>query len=72
MTYKVSVRAHNAHGWGPESDYLEIVAAKGPETPNPPQTAIFNYYVRISWVAPYANSAPIDAYTVYIADTTES
>jgi len=70
VAYKVTVRAHNAHGWGPESDFLLIVAAKGPDTPDPPQTAIFNYYVRISWTAPYANSAPINAYTVYIAEKT--
>ena len=45
--YKVTVRAHNAHGWGPESAYLEITAAEGPETPDSPTTVIHNHYVRI-------------------------
>lgn len=45
--YRVTVRARNAHGWGPESAYLEIVAAEGPETPDPPVTAIQNHFVRI-------------------------
>ena len=70
MLYKVTVRAHNSHGWGPESDYLEIVAAEGPETPDPPETFIHNHYVRIQWTAPYQNSAEINAYKVYIAEVT--
>lgn len=66
--YKVTIRAHNSHGWGPESDYLEITAAEGPETPATPETLIHNHFVKIQWVAPYQNSAPIISYKVYIAD----
>ena len=72
VSYKVTVRAHNAHGWGPESDYMTIVAAEGPETPSPPETLIHNHFVRIQWTAPYQNSAPINAYKVYLGETTGS
>ena len=64
------MRAHNAHGWGPESDPLEIVAAAGPDTPAPPTTSIHNHYIRIQWTTPYQNSAPINAYKVFIGETT--
>ena len=66
----MTVRAHNAHGWGPESDYLEIVAAEGPETPDPPTTTIQNHYVKIEWTEPYENSAPVNKYAVYIGEET--
>ena len=65
-TYKITVRAHNSHGLGPESDELTIVAAMGPETPDPHVTQIYNHFIRITWTAPYQNSAPISAYKVFI------
>jgi hypothetical protein len=62
------VRAHNAHGWGEESDITVIVAAQSPETPDPPSSTVHNHFVKISWTAPYENSAPIIGYRIYVSD----
>lgn len=70
--YKFAVRAHNSHGFGPESEYLIVEAASAPERPDPPTTAIHNHYVKISWTVPYENSAPVDGYFIYLGDTTGS
>ena len=45
--YKIVVRAHNSHGWGEESDYLILTAAKGPEKPDAPETLIHNHFIKI-------------------------
>ena len=45
--YKFTVRAHNSHGFGPESEYLIVEAASAPERPDPPTTAIHNHFVKI-------------------------
>lgn len=67
--YLFKVRAHNAHGWGLFSDPFEIVAAKVPEQPLAPTTAINNIFVRISWDQPYANSAPVNGYKIFVSDS---
>ena len=67
-SYNFTVRAHNAHGWGEESDITVIVAAQSPETPDSPSSTVHNHFVKISWIAPYENSAPIIGYRIYISD----
>lgn len=37
--------------------------------PVPPESTIFNQFVSISWVEPYDNSASVDAYDIFIANS---
>ena len=69
-SYSFTVRAHNAHGWGPESPPFTIVAASVPMQPTAPSTSISNIYVKVSWVAPDNGSSAISAYKIFIADST--
>lgn len=55
-------------GWGEFSIPVEIVAAKVPEQPTAPITAINNIFVRILWTDPYLNSSPINAYQIFIVN----
>lgn len=71
-TYLLRVTARNAHGWGPVSASAALVAASTPEAPGTATTTIENIYVKIAWTAPASNSAAIDGYEVYIADSTGS
>lgn len=55
-------------GWGEYSDSVTIVAAKVPDQPDAPVTAINNINVRISWVDPHMNSSPVSSYRIFIAN----
>ena len=68
VSYSFTVRAHNAHGWGIESEPAIIVAAQSPEKPTPPTSTVHNHFVKVSWVPPYENSAPINGYEIFIGD----
>jgi hypothetical protein len=52
------------------SDPFEIIAAKVPDKPFAPTTVINNIFVRISWVQPYSNSAPVNGYKIFVSDST--
>lgn len=68
-SYTLRVRARNAHGWGAFSAEAVLVAASTPEAPATAVTTIENIYVNVAWDAPSSNSAAIDGYEVYIADS---
>jgi len=68
-TYFLRLSARNAHGWGPVSETAVLVAASTPEAPGTATTSVENIYVKIAWTAPASNSAGIDGYEVYIADS---
>jgi hypothetical protein len=66
-SYRFRVQAHNVHGWSAVSGETTVVAAAAPDAPAAPVTSIENIYVKLAWVAPASNSAPIDGYDVYVA-----
>ena len=44
------------------------MAAQSPEKPAPPSSTIHNHFVKVTWVPPYENSAPINGYEIFISD----
>jgi hypothetical protein len=68
-TYQITVRAHNAQGWGAESPILSIVAASNPDQPDPPTTFINNIFVKVQWSAANSSGSTITAYKVFIQDS---
>jgi hypothetical protein len=68
-TYQYRVAAQNKYGVGPYSDHLSIVAAQPPAAPGAPTSTLETSYIKIAWVAPFANHAAIDAYRITIIDS---
>ena len=66
MSYQFSVRAHNAHGWGPESDILVVIAAQNPQQMDPPTTYINNIFIKVEWIPAVSNGSPITEYKVFV------
>ncbi len=61
------VRAKNAYGFGDYSTPATIRTSDKPETMVAVTTSVEDdTYVRITWVAPYDNSEPIEAYQILI------
>lgn len=44
-----------------------VYAAATPDAPEAPVTSVENIYVKIAWIEPPSNSAPIDGYDVLVA-----
>jgi hypothetical protein len=66
VSYQFTVRAHNAHGWGQESDILIVVAAESPQQMDPPTTFINNIFVKVEWLPAVSNGSPITEYKVFV------
>lgn len=64
--YRIRVRAHNVHGWGPYSPEAIIYATSQPSQPAAVTTAAANENILISWTTPFNNYEALDAYRVSI------
>jgi hypothetical protein len=64
--YRFRYRAANKYGWGPYSAAVTILAADVPAQPAAVAASITDLYVKLSWAAPAARSAPIVEYEVRI------
>jgi hypothetical protein len=66
-SYNFRVRAENANGWGAFSTPATISATASPSQISSVTTSIvLPTYVRIAWIAPYANSATVDSYKILL------
>jgi hypothetical protein len=64
--YRLRVRAHNLHGWGPESEPAVVFATSAPGQPDPVTTAQVSETIEIRWTAPLNNYESLDAYRLTV------
>jgi len=71
-TYQFKVRAKNYWGWGDFSSTVSVLAASAPSQMAAATTSIdaSTGGVKIEWVEPSSNGAPIAAYLIEIQDVT--
>jgi hypothetical protein len=67
QSYNFRIRAQNIYGLGVFSANIVTLTATGiPAKMSPATTAVTGTSVRVSWIAPYANSEPLTKYRVYL------
>lgn len=66
-SYLFRYRAKNAHGWGPFSQTLSLIAARRTDKPDTALTSNEGTLVRITWAEPaYDGGSPILGYRIKI------
>jgi hypothetical protein len=70
--YRVRVRAHNVHGWGPYSPEGIIYATSVPAQPATVTTSAATDNIKIEWTTPFNNYEALDAYRVSIKTSSGS
>ncbi len=68
--YKFRIRAKNIYGRGPFSSEVTFQTSDVPLGTTSITMTIQNLNVKVAWDLPFANYLPIDAYRIYVRDTT--
>jgi hypothetical protein len=65
LSYRLTYKAYNVHGWGPDSPIATVIAATLPDPPLAPSLSVVGTNVQITWAAPTNTGGTNVAITAY-------
>ena len=65
LSYRLTYKAYNVHGWGPDSPIATVIAATLPDPPLAPTLSVVGSDVQITWAAPTNTGGTSVAITAY-------
>ena len=69
VTYRFRIQARSIFGYSLSSQVVSILAAQIPDQPVAPITIFNRDFVKIDWLAPFAQGSPITSYKIYVRES---